>query len=114
MDILRAVYKSRPNVTWKNNSVNGFDLKTIKAAYIGEDFPVQSELDSAWILCQEEDALNNIMEQLSNTDQAVIRVLEDLIEILIQKGNISLADFSSQAQEKIATREALRDRLNGG
>ena len=113
MDILRAVYKARPNVTWKNNSVNGFSLGTIKAAYIGDDFPTQTELDNAWILCQEEDAVNDVLVQLSNTDKGIIRVIEDLIKILVQKGNISLSDFSPQVQEKIAARQALRDSLNG-
>ena len=55
MDILRVVYKARPNVQWKNNSVNGFNLDTIKAAYIGEDFPAQTELDVAWLICLQEE-----------------------------------------------------------
>lgn len=114
MDIIRAVYKARPDVQWKNNSVNSFSLDTIKAAYIGDDFPSQSELDAAEVLCQEKDRVDGIVEQLSNTDKGIIRVIEDLIKILVQKGNVSLTDFSPQVQEKIAARQSLRDEINGG
>ncbi len=114
MDILRAVLKARPDVKWENNSVNEFSLDMIKAAYIGDDFPSQGELDIAWVLCQEDDRVNDIIEQLSNTDKTIIRVIEDLIKILINKSTISLNDFSPEVQEKIATRQTLRDSLNGG
>ena len=114
MDIIRTVYKARPDVAWKNNSVNGYNLDTIKAAYIGNDFPSQAELESAWLVCQEDDRLEGIIEQLSKTDKGIIRVIEDVVKILIQKGNISLTDFSPQVQEKIAARQSLRDELNGG
>ncbi len=114
MDIIRAIYKARPNVKWVDDSVNGFNLDTIKAAYLGNDFPKQSELDAAWILCQEDDRIEGIIVQLSNTDKGIIRVIEDLIKILVQKGNISLSDFSPQVQEKIAARKALRDQINEG
>ena len=112
MDILRAVYKARSGVKWKHNSVNGFSLDTIKAAYIGEDFPNQSELNAAWLLCQEEDRIEGIIDQISKTDRGTIRIVEDLIEILIQKGNISLNDFPSQAQTRLATRKAFRDQIS--
>ena len=113
IDLLRAIYKARPNVIWKNNSVNGFSLDTIKAAYIGNDFPNQSELDAAWLLCQEDDRIAEITDQLSNTDKNIIRVLEDLITILIQKGNITLSDFPQEVQNKLIARKALRDQING-
>ena len=113
MDIIRAVYKARPLVKWGNNSVNGFSLGTIKEAYIGTDFPDQAELDGAWLLCQEDDRIRDISEQLSNTDKSIIRVLEDLITILIQKGAISLSDFPQIVQDKLMARKALRDQING-
>jgi len=112
MDIIRVVYKTRPDVQWKNNSVNGFSLETIKAAYDGDDFPSATELDAAWILCQEDDRVEGIVEQLSNTDKNIIRVLEDLITILIQKGNISLSDFPQKVQDKLLERKALRDQIS--
>jgi hypothetical protein len=63
MDILRAVYKAKPNVQWVNNSVNTFSLDTIKAAYIGDDFPTQEELDTAWILCLKEEKKSQAKEE---------------------------------------------------
>ena len=113
MDILRAVYKARPGVIWENNSVNGFSLETIKKDYIGEDVPTTAELDAAWLLCQEDDRVDGIVEQLSKTDKGIIRVIEDLITILIQKGGVSLADFSPQVRDKIAARKSLRDEIGG-
>ena len=111
IDSLRAVIKARPNVKWKDDYVNEFSIDTIKAAYIGDDFPTQSELDAAWILCQEDDRVSGIISQLSDTDKGIIRVIEDLIAILIQKGSISLTDFSQPVQDKIAARKALRNQL---
>ena len=113
MDIIRAVEKARPGIVWRNNSVNGYNLDTIKAAYDGDDFPTQVELDAAWILCQEDDRVDGIVDQLSKTDKGIIRVIEDLITILIQKGGISLADFSPQVRDKILARKALRDEIGG-
>ena len=114
MDIIRAVCKARPDVAWFNNSVNAFSLETIKAAYVGEDFPTQTELDEAWILCQEEDRVGVCVEQLAQTDNSTIRIIEDLIEVLIQKGGISIDDFPPQVQEKLTARKALRDEISGG
>ena len=114
MDILRVVYKARPEVQWENDFVNGFSLGTIKAAYVGDDFPSQIELDEAWLLCQEEDRVEACVEKLSQTDQSTIRIVEDLIEVLIQKGGISIDDLPAQAQEKLTARKALRDEISGG
>ena len=114
MDIIRAVYRARLGTVWKNNSVNSFSLETIKAAYIGDDFPSQAELDAARVLCQEDDRVEEITEQLSNTDRGIIRVIEDLITVLVQKGIISIGDFSPQVREKILERKTLRDEINGG
>lgn len=63
MDILRAVYKARPNVEWKNNSVNGFSLDTIKVVYIGDDFPTPAELDEAWVVCLQEEKKSQVKKE---------------------------------------------------
>lgn len=55
MDILRAVYEARPGVKWVNNQVNPHNIDTIKAAYIGADFPTAAELEAAWIDCLKEE-----------------------------------------------------------
>lgn len=47
------------------------------------------------------------------SDLAFIRVLEDLIEVLIRRGVIALADLPPAAQEKLMQRRALRHWLAG-
>ncbi len=49
---------------------------------------------------------------LSTSDQQLIRVLEDLINTLIDKGVILFTDLPLAAREKLANREKIRDRLS--
>ncbi|SDJ84820.1 MULTISPECIES: tryptophan synthase subunit beta like protein [Halomonadaceae] len=49
---------------------------------------------------------------LSKTDLAFIRVLEDLLEVLMDKGVISFTDLPEPAQQKVMERQSLRQRLN--
>jgi len=46
-------------------------------------------------------------------DLEFVRVAEDLIELLIQKGVIVLGDLPPEAQEKLMGRRALRHSLGG-
>lgn len=114
MNLLQAFNKARPGATFGDDGPNGFSLELLNERYDGQDKVTQSELDTAWLLCVEDDMLNDIIQQLSNTDKGIIRVIEDLITILIQKGNLSLSDFSQPVQDKILARKALRDQLSGG
>lgn len=47
------------------------------------------------------------------SDLAFVRVLEDLIELLMDKGVISFTELPEAAQEKVMERQSLRRRLNG-
>lgn len=47
------------------------------------------------------------------SDLAFVRVLEDVIEVLMDKGVISFTDLPPAAQEKVMERQSLRRRLNG-
>lgn len=49
---------------------------------------------------------------LSSSDQALIRVLEDLVNTLIDKGVILFTDLPPAAREKLANREKFRDHLS--
>ncbi|MCX4190218.1 hypothetical protein [Methylophaga sp. OBS3] len=49
---------------------------------------------------------------LMSSDLAMIRVLEDLINTLIDKGVILFTDLPPMAREKLATREKIRDHLS--
>ena len=46
--------------------------------------------------------------ELVNTDQGMVRIVEDLISILITKGVLSINDFHPNAVEKLLKRAALR------
>ena len=45
------------------------------------------------------------------TDQGFIRVLEDVVELLIEKGVILFTDLPESAQEKVMLRQQLRSKL---
>lgn len=47
-------------------------------------------------------------KQLNNTDQLMLRVLEDLIETLVAKKIVSYNDFNSQVQQKLMSRKDIR------
>lgn len=47
------------------------------------------------------------------SDLAFVRVLEDVIEVLMDKGLISFTELPEPAQQKVMERQSLRRRLNG-
>lgn len=51
------------------------------------------------------------IQQLRQSDQEMIRVLEDLIHALIDKGLLSITDLPSAAQAKLLGRSKVRDSL---
>ncbi|MCL2892704.1 tryptophan synthase subunit beta [Brenneria tiliae] len=54
------------------------------------------------------------LQQLRQSDLEMVRVLEDLIQVLINKGVISITDFPPAAQLKLIGRAQAREALNGG
>ena len=50
---------------------------------------------------------------LGATDQDFVRVLEDVVQLLIDKGVILFTDLPDSAQEKIMRRQQLRSELTG-
>lgn len=51
-------------------------------------------------------------KQLVNTDQELVRVIEDLIHLLTDKGVIQFTDLPSAAQRKLLSRKSLRIAIN--
>lgn len=51
---------------------------------------------------------DHIQRSFQESDIAFIRVLEDLIDVLIQKGYLQFSDFPEGAQQKLMTRQGLR------
>jgi hypothetical protein len=52
-------------------------------------------------------------ESIDQTDQDFVRVLEDVVQLLIDKGVILFTDLPDSAQEKIMHRQRLRSELGG-
>lgn len=53
-----------------------------------------------------------IKEQLSSSDGQLIRVLEDLIDLLISNGTIRMTDLPPKALEKLNERKQVRKKLD--
>ncbi|WP_409306507.1 tryptophan synthase subunit beta [Pectobacterium sp. B1J-3] len=53
------------------------------------------------------------LQQLRQSDLEMVRVLEDLIQVLMQKGLINITDFPQAAQLKLIGRAQAREALNG-
>ncbi len=75
-----------------------------------EEMSITSEELVAYLTQSErkEDSLS----ALSASDLSLIRVLEDLINTLIEKQVILFTDLPLAAREKLANREKIRDQLN--
>jgi len=52
-------------------------------------------------------------DRFTASDLALIRVIEDVIEALVRKGVLSLADLPAAARDKLMARRALRGWLAG-
>ncbi|MGZ0750864.1 tryptophan synthase subunit beta [Kluyvera sichuanensis] len=53
------------------------------------------------------------LQQLQQSDLEMVRVLEDLIQVLIAKGTISITDLPVAAQQKLNNRANARQALGG-
>jgi len=49
-----------------------------------------------------------LQQSLEQSDQSLVRVLEDLVNVLIAKGVIRFTDLPDAAQDKLLTRKQLR------
>lgn len=61
---------------------------------------------------QKSDVSLEVKQQLSSSDHELIRVLEDLIDVLITNGTIRLTDLPPKALEKLTVRKQARKKLN--
>jgi hypothetical protein len=59
-----------------------------------------------------EDEAPDALERLAESDQALVRVLEDLIETLTGKSLIQFTDLPDAAQAKLLERRTLRRSVN--
>lgn len=61
-----------------------------------------------------EDGDSAIRQALAKSDADLLRVVEDVINVLIDKNLLLLSDFPEAARQKVLRRAALRNRLQTG
>lgn len=86
-------------------------LQQVQAApYEGytEELPADHAEIQEWF---SDDHVQNSLKQLKQSDLDMIRVLEDLIEVLTSKGVIRLTDLPPGAQAKLTNRKNTRRAL---
>ncbi|MFQ6576586.1 tryptophan synthase subunit beta [Pseudomonas sp. UM16] len=87
-------------------------LRVEAAAFDGytEELPADHAEVQEWFA---DDVVENSLKQLKQSDLDMIRVLEDLIEVLTSKGVISITDLPAGAQAKLLNRSSAREALGG-
>jgi hypothetical protein len=55
---------------------------------------------------------SEVLDKLAGSDQAIIRVLEDLVDTLISQNLIHFTDLPDAAQAKLLERRSLRSSVN--
>ncbi len=78
----------------------------------GDGYEKAQEKDSVEVAAFTQ-MLTNENEDLMLSDLPMVRVLEDLIDMLIGRGLIRFTDFPEAAQAKMIERRAIRKDLNG-
>ncbi|HLO77782.1 MAG TPA: hypothetical protein VK196_15100 [Magnetospirillum sp.] len=79
----------------------------------GEELPPDDPEVLAFLARTCDHQLDSDEEAFIRSDLQFIRVLEDLIEVLLRKGVITLSDLPAAAQDKLMGRRALRALLAG-
>lgn len=59
------------------------------------------------------DLQSDVLSRLQESDRGFVRVLEDVVDLLIDKELIHLAELPQDAQDKLRQRKQLRRRLRG-
>jgi CHASE3 domain sensor protein len=75
-----------------------------------ETLPADHHEIQAWYA---NDVIEHSLKQLKQSDFEMIRVLDDLIQVLISKGVIRVTDLPSAAQAKLMDRTQARETLGG-
>lgn len=75
-----------------------------------EQFTESMDIDAAELqqFLSEDELFNIAKQHLSETDANMVRVLEDLIEVLVAKNIIQFTELPEGAQDKILKRKKLR------
>jgi len=84
-------------------------LRTVAGPNVTEE----KSLTDEEILCFLKDNLDNkfLKSLLAHSDAGLIRLLEDLIDLLTKKNIIMFTELPEKAQEKIIEREQIREKM---
>lgn len=74
-----------------------------------EALPVDSPELLSFVLGQ--DAEMALRAYMASTDSDLLRIIEDLINVLIDRNVVMLSDFPTGAQKKLLRRATIRDKL---
>ena len=74
-----------------------------------EALPVDSPELLSFVLGQ--DAEMALRAYMASTDSDLLRIIEDLINVLIDRNVVQLTDFPTGAQKKLLRRATIRDKL---
>lgn len=64
------------------------------------------------LMAEDTEGSNPLMEMMRESDLAIARVVEDLIDILIANGQIQITQFPEAAQKKLLSRRNLREQIS--
>ncbi len=95
----------------KRNAQGGIELVSREATPDCKEFLAPDSPELLDFLMADEGSSGRAHFQAS--DLAFVRVLEDVIEVLMDKGVISFTELPEPAQQKVMERQTLRRRLNG-
>ncbi|CDF93731.1 tryptophan synthase subunit beta [Pseudomonas corrugata] len=85
-------------------------VEAIAYAEATETLPADNHEIQDWFANQ---AVENSLKQLKQSDLEMIRVLDDLIQVLTSKGVIRVTDLPPAAQAKLMDRNQAREALGG-
>ena len=77
---------------------------------VTEELPLDDPAVTEFLTAQAD--AEQIIQQLTVSDLEMARVTEDLIDVLISKGTILLTDLPKAAQDKLAARRGMRERMD--
>lgn len=77
---------------------------------MGETLPADAQEIQAWFANQE---VESSLLQLKQSDLDMIRVLDDLVQVLMDKGVLRITDLPPAAQSKLLSRTQARVALGG-
>lgn len=66
--------------------------------------------NNTWVV-DPDAAISKKKLEIASTDEGMARICEDLIDVLVLKGTISIKDLPEDAQKKLTERKSLRSQI---